>query len=328
VYHQRFGLARNPFNLTPDPSFLYMTPDHREALAGLLYGVMKRKGFLVLTGDAGTGKSTLLSKMTHSLAEDLFQTSIVINPTVTAPEFLEMVMLDFGIQDVPHSKAQRIAKIHSFLLNGRTAGKTSVLIVDEAHKLSLEVFEEIRLLGNFERSDEKLLQIILAGQNELDETLQREDLRQCKQRIAMWFSIHALSALQVEQYMTHRWAKAGGILPIPFSLDALAAIRTGSRGIPRVINAICDNSLMCAFGEGARSVTVEHVHAAMTDLRLDGQPKLAVVSAAETVPAVPSVASPRILPTLERYDPGSSKPSFLMRWIGKLGRVQRAESYE
>jgi general secretion pathway protein A len=174
MYHAFFGLQRDAFSMTPDPSFLFFTNKHREALAGLLFAVSSRKGFLVLTGDAGTGKTTLLSRIMRSMPPEKAHFSFVLNPTLTGPEFLEMILLDFGVEKVPESKSQRLMLLQQMLLRSHNDGKTSVLIIDEAHKLPAELLEEIRLLTNFETAEHKLLQIILAGQTELTNRDQSE----------------------------------------------------------------------------------------------------------------------------------------------------------
>ena len=230
MYNEFFGLKRNPFNMTPDPSLLFLTRQHREALAGLSFAILEKKGFVVLTGDAGTGKTTLLTKMLKSIPSGQAQFSLILNPKLTPSEFLEMVLLDFGISSIPRSKPQRLACLQTFLLEGEAAGKSTVLIVDEAHQLSAELLEEIRLLGNFENPDQKLLQVVLVGQSELDEVLDREDLRQFKQRIALRLSIDALSKGEIEQYIRYRWSKAGATLAAPFSEEAILAIGKWSRG--------------------------------------------------------------------------------------------------
>ena len=269
MYNQFFGLQRAPFNLTPDPEFLYLTAQHREALAGVTYAILARKGFILLTGDTGTGKTTLLMATLGNLAASGVQTSVIVNPTLTPSEFLEATLMDFGLQDIPASKPQRIAALQGFLWKGSREGKISALIVDEAHKASLEVLEEIRLLGNFESAGEKLLQIVLVGQKELDDVLDREQLKQLKQRIALRFPIEPLPAAEIERYIQHRWTKAGGE-EARFSKDAMARISEASQGIPRVINVICDNALIEAFGEGSSRVEAKHVLSVCRDLRLPG----------------------------------------------------------
>src|ERR1035438_3616388 len=201
MYNRYFGVQKAPFNLTPDPDFLYLTPQHQEALAGLTYAILARKGFVVLTGNAGTGKTTLLARILAHLPVSRIQSSVIVNPTLTPSEFLEATLMDFGFKDIPQSKAQRVAMLQSFLWRGHRQGKISALIVDEAHKLSMEVVEEIRLLGNFESANEKLLQIVLVGQSELDELLNRDALRQFKQRISLRLAIEPLSEMDIDRYI-------------------------------------------------------------------------------------------------------------------------------
>src|SRR5258708_6851651 len=268
MYHAFFGLQRDAFSMTPDPSFLFFTDKHREALAGLLFAVSSRKGFLVLTGDAGTGKTTLLSRIMTSMPPEKAHFSFVLNPTLTAPEFLEMILLDFGVEKVPESKSQRLMLLQQLLLRGDRDGRTSVLIIDEAHKLTTERLEEVRLLTNFETAEHKLLQIILAGQTELTELLNREELRQLKQRIAVRVGVAALSVPEVSQYVQSRWTRAGASSDLPFTPEALRLIAGYSRGIPRVINAICDNSLMNAFGDDTRVIESRHIVEVASDLQL------------------------------------------------------------
>jgi general secretion pathway protein A len=299
----RFGLRKNPFSMTPDPGFLFLTEQHREAIVGLTYAILERKGFAVLTGEVGTGKTTLLARVLQFLPSTRLQFSLILHPTLTAPEFLEMTLLDFGVREVPSSKAQRLWKLQNLLLQGRREGKVSALIVDEAHKLSPEVLEEIRLLGNFEEADEKLLQILLVGQNELDELLNREDLRQLKQRVSVRLSIGPIAPTEVGQYIRHRWLRAGGEQP-PFSPKATADIAEASRGIPRLINALCENALTLAFAEGTSLVDARHVQAAIADLRLNAVP----VSAVTTDAPVPAPV-----------EPPDESVSTRARWMGKLG---------
>jgi len=335
MYNQFFGLRASPFQMTPDPAYLFMTIQHREALAGLTYAVLERKGLVVLTGDAGTGKTTLLRWVLEHLPPARIQSSVVFNPVLTSAEFLEMALRDFGIPEAPANKAKSLLKLQELLHTGDQAGKVSVLVVDEAHKLSPELLEEIRLLGNFERSDRKLLQIVLAGQNELTDVLNRHDLRQFKQRIALRVALEPLSAPEIGQYIQFRWSKAGGGNPAPFSAEALVSVARFSQGIPRLINSLCDNALMLALAAGSTNVTAEHLTEASADLCLtNGVP-------AEGPRPVPALQAPAPalqvlrreasnapngarIPTLERYAP--SKPSTLSRWAGKLGLARRAKT--
>jgi general secretion pathway protein A len=327
MYNQAFGLRKNPFNMTPDPAFLLMTTQHREALVGLTYAILQRKGFVVLTGEAGTGKTTLLARVLQFLPASRLQFSVILNPTLTPAEFLELALLDFGIADVPSSKAQRLWKLQTLLLDGQAKGKVSALIIDEAHKLSPEVLEEIRLLGNFEQAEHKLLQIVMAGQRELDDTLNREDLRQLKQRIGLRLSIGPLAASEVSEYIRHRWSAAGGELP-PFTEGAIDLIAKTSQGIPRLINSVCENALTLAMSEGLIEVERRHVEAAAVDLKLYRSPAVAREfqctdaeqpgQGAEAPEEQPSTAEQDDAPKLFSYNGADSKTSLWTRWTGKL----------
>ena len=296
MYKDFFGLQKLPFNLTPDPSFLFLPAKHREALAGLTYAVLERKGFVVLTGDAGTGKTTLINSAFSRLPVERIESSIILNPTLTASEFIESVLLDFDIPDVPASKAQRLWKLQEFLARTHHQNRFAVLVIDEAHKLSLEVLEEIRLLGNFEGSADKFLQIVLSGQSELDDLLNRQDLRQLKQRIALRLYVDPLGTAEIEQYIRFRWARAGAREAPPFTSDAVAGIIQWSQGIPRLINSICDSALLMAYADEAPIVGLNYVRAAVMNL--------ALADASAAAPVLPhpisSVSYPAPLST-EKY---------------------------
>jgi len=316
-------LERSPFDLTADPSFLYLTQSNREVLAGLSYAILSRKGFVVLASEAGMGKTTLLARILQQMPAGNVGTSFILNPTLSAAEFLEMALLDFGFDDVPASKARRILLLQQMLLDNHAAGKLSVLIVDEAHKLSTELLEEIRLLSNFESAQEKLLQIVLAGQTELVNTLDRQDLWQLKQRIAVRLAIQPLSPMEVNEYMQHRWRRAGGVQPLPFDTDAVEAIARASQGIPRVINGICNNALTLAFADGESLVTLDHVVTAGTEMRLPQAapakvPPEPCAPPDRGLPAKPELALSTVtggasLQTLSRYGTPARRPSWWAR---------------
>jgi general secretion pathway protein A len=346
MYNHFFELNSNPFSLTSDPSFLLLTPQYKESLAGLIFAIHARKGFVVLTSQAGMGKTTLLNRTLQQFSATQVQSSFILNPVVNMTEFLEMALLDFGFQEIPHSKAQRVRLLQEMLLKNHAQGKISVLVIDEAHKLSPEVLEEVRLLGNFERPDGKLLQIVMAGQNELMETLDRADLWQLKQRVAIHLSIKPLLSEEVKQYVAHRWKKAGGKDPNVFTAAALEKITGVSKGIPRVINAICDNALMLAFAAGRKLILEQDVTEACVDLRLI---KTAPEQAPEPEPvAVLPVTAPRIaspapappalawavpegvpsvnLTALDRYQTNGRQTSFWSRWFKPLGRPGKVKN--
>lgn len=266
MYESHFGLSVSPFAMSPDPRFLFFTPSHREALAGLMYGILNRKGFVALIGDAGTGKTSLLRRVLQAVSGNK---SLIVNPGVAASEFTKLVMVNFGIDPVPSDKADQLQQFEKFLRRSQEEGRLCVLVVDEAQKLSPSVLEEIRMLTNFELPEGKLLQIVLAGQSELRELLNRPDLWQLKQRIAMRLTLKPLSGLEeVRTYIRHRWATAGGGDTPPFSEEAIGLIARCSTGIPRIVNVLCDNALLLAFAEGTQLVTVDQVRAAAAELDL------------------------------------------------------------
>jgi general secretion pathway protein A len=289
MYKEFFGLQKLPFNLTPDPAFLFLPLKHREAFAGLTYAILDRKGFVVLTGDAGTGKTTILNSVLNRLPVDRVYSSIILNPTLTPSEFLESVLMDFGITDVPASKAQRLWKLQEFLALADHQGKVAVLVIDEAHKLSVEVLEEIRLLGNFENAELKFLQILLLGQSELDQVLDRQDLRQFKQRVALRLYIDPLATSEVEEYMRFRWSRAGGKEAPPFTPEAIKGISQWSGGIPRLVNSLCDTTLLMAYADASPTVGIEYVrkaahNLAMVEVRSAPSAALAMVATASPPP--------------------------------------------
>jgi len=323
MYLDYFGLKQVPFYLTPDPDSLYLTTQHREALAGLLFSLFSRRGFVVLTGDAGTGQTTLIRRTRQSASGDRMQTSLIVNPTLSPAEFLEAALMDFGLTPIPDSKARRIAMLQEFLWETHRQGKVAALIVDEAHKLTTEVLEEIRMFGNFESASEKLLQVVLVGQVELDEMLATDTMSQFKQRISLRLTVGALAEADILPYMQHRWTRAGGGTP-PFTAEAVAAIGRASKGVPRVINLLCDNCLMLAFGEQARAVERRHVAEVCRDLQFDIGPtvKRPAPVLAERAPVVDLYA----MPTLVRYETQTTKPSLPRRIFGWLKLTLRTET--
>jgi len=323
MYNRSFGVRKNPFNMTPDPAFLFLTEQHREALVGLSYAILQRKGFVVLTGDAGTGKTTLLARVLQFIPANQVQSSVILNPTLTPSEFLELALLDFGVTNVPTSKAQRLWTLRNLLLKAREQGRVSALIIDEAHKLSREVLEEIRLLGNFEEAEEKFLQIVLIGQNELDQVLNREDLRQLKQRIAVRLSIGPLAPPEVGQYIRHRWLRAGGSNP-PFSAEAVSFIAGASQGIPRLINGLCDNALTLAFGEGSSAVEARHVQSSAVDLHISPPAQLQ----APVEPPSFLTPEPVSVPATAAYNGADSRTSLWTKWKGRVRLTPEHENGE
>jgi len=269
IYNAYFGFTENPFNISPDPEFLYRSPQHEEALANLIYGVRSRKGFIVLTGEVGTGKTTMLECLRDYLDSQRMEFAFIFNSRLTPEQFFEMMAFDFDLSCNRKSKTDVLFALNSLLLQQVERGRTCVLIVDEAHNLGSDVLEEIRLLGNLENRQGKLLQIILAGQPELDHKLDAPNLRQLKQRIVLRCSLDPLTPEECAAYVAARLARAGMPNQQVFSPELLEEIYKRSRGIPRLINLLCDNLLVTAFAMEQRTATVEMLDEVCADLRLE-----------------------------------------------------------
>jgi len=288
MYEEFFHLSKAPFSMTPDPEFLFLAPTHREALAGLMFTVLGRRGTAVLTGEVGTGKTTLLRKLIQSVPEEKVRFCSVFSTNVPPAEFFELILIGFGLPVEGASKAQLLMQFWEFLMASDEEGKTPVLLVDEAHKLSAELLEEVRLLMNFETAERKLLQVVLAGQNELRDLMRREDLRQLRQRVSVRLDIVPLQPAEVEQYMRHRWHQSGGNGNFPFNSEAVDLVAAWSRGIPRVMNTICDIALLRAYTSETASIGAETVREALGVLELtEPPPDLRGPRAALEVPAMP-----------------------------------------
>jgi general secretion pathway protein A len=269
MYNSFFGFRENPFNLSPDPEFLYRSPQHEEALANLIYGVRSRKGFIALTGEVGTGKTTMLECLRDYLDAQRIEFAFVFNSRLTSDQFFEMIAYDFDLQCDRKSKTDVLFALNALLIEQADRGRTAVLIVDEAHNLEWDVLEEIRLLGNLENRQGKLLQIILAGQPELDRKLDAPNLRQLKQRIVLRCSLNALARDETHEYIDARLSRAGLENQTLFSPAMMDEIHVRSRGIPRLINAICDNLLVTAFAMEQRTTTLAMLDEVCRDMRLE-----------------------------------------------------------
>jgi general secretion pathway protein A len=269
IYNAYFGFAENPFEISPDPEFLYRSPQHEEALANLIYGVRGRKGFIVLSGEVGTGKTTMLECLRDYLESQRIEFAFIFNSRLTPEQFFEMMAFDFDLQCDRKSKPEVLFALNSLLIQQAERGRTTALIVDEAHNLDWEVLEEIRLLGNLENRHGKLLQIILAGQPELDRKLDASNLRQLKQRIVLRCTLDPLSPDEVIAYIDTRLARAGMPNQTVFPLDVLDEIYVRSRGIPRLINLLCDNLLITAFAMEQRTTTLQMLDEVCRDLRVE-----------------------------------------------------------
>jgi general secretion pathway protein A len=271
MYKNFYNLLRNPFEITPDPSFLFPTSRHKEALAALYYGVRRHKGFVVLTGEVGTGKTLLIRWLLQLLKGTNVAYAYVFNSRLSSLEFLKFIAGDFGLATAAKTKSDLLLEFGRFLINRHQQQLTTVLVIDEAHHLSADVLEEIRLLTNLETAQGKLLQILLVGQPELDDKLDMASLRQLKQRIALRARLEALSREQTTGYIESRLQMAGASFPVSslFPDDTVTAIYEYSRGIPRLINTICENALITAYARQLRSVPVDVVHEVAKDFRLN-----------------------------------------------------------
>ena len=273
MYESFYGLTDKPFNLSPDPRFIYFTEKHCEALANLVYGIRERKGFIVLSGEVGTGKTTLINALLDTLDRTGVLSAFIFNPILTGPEFFEYLLADLNLRVDSRSKSQALIKINSLLLERYRSGQITVLIVDEAQNLSSEILEEIRLLTNLETSTEKLLQIVLVGQPELNLKLNSPDLRQLKQRIGLRCSLEPLILSETAEYIKTRLEIAGLPDQKIFPEHSISEIFRYSGGIPRLINTICDNALLTGYACDRNVIEVDLIREAVDDLELSGSPR-------------------------------------------------------
>ena len=270
MYKRFYNLHRNPFEITPDPSFLFASKKHNEALASLYYGVKRRKGFVVMTGEVGTGKTLLVRCLLQILSRANVAYAYVFNPRLSPVEFLQYVAGDFGLSTASKSKSELLLEISSFVIERYKKGGTTVLVVDEAHHLSADLLEEIRLLTNLETPEQKLLQILLVGQPELDDKLDSNALRQLKQRIALRSCLSALSLEETEGYVYRRLQLGGNASPsVLFPMDAIIELHKQSRGFPRLINTLCETALINGYARQARSIKPEIITEIAEDFRLN-----------------------------------------------------------
>src|SRR5437588_3807968 len=269
MYNAFFGFTQNPFNMSPDPSFLFRSTQHEEALANLIYGVQSRKGFIALTGEVGTGKTTMLECLRDFLNAQQIAFASLFNSRLTVEQFFEMLAYDLDLRCNRLSKTEVLLSLNNMLLERAGAGRTTVLIIDEAHNLEWDVLEEIRLLGNLENRRGKLLQIILSGQQELDRKLEAPEFRQLKQRIALRCTLRGLTPEEAIAYVNSRMAKAGLRDQQVLSRELIQEIAYRAQGIPRLINAICDNLLLTSFAMESRVANREMLDEVTADMRLD-----------------------------------------------------------
>ena len=269
MYKKFYELRRKPFEITPDPVFFFPTPRHNEALANLSYGVRWRKGFVVLTGEVGTGKTLLLSCLLDLLKRVQIACAYIVNSRLTPGEFLRHMVADLQVPTRARDKSELLLDLNKYLIERCRRGSTTVLIVDEAHLLSWEVLEEIRLLGNLETTQEKLLQIVLVGQPELDRNLDSLQLRQLKQRIALRCALEPLREHEIRPYIERRLSLAGAKPDNTlFPVRTVELIYEYSGGIPRIVNTICENALVIGCAQRVRTITPQIVEEVASDFHL------------------------------------------------------------
>jgi general secretion pathway protein A len=269
MYKSYFGLKENPFNVNPDPRYLFLTKEIEEALSGLMYGVQNRKGFVTLTGEVGTGKTTLINRLVDWLHQQGIRTAFLFNSRMNTNQLFDFILAEFDISCESHTKSQQLMRLNQWLLDRYRAGETTVLIVDEAQNLTYPVLEEIRLLTNLETSTEKLLQIVLSGQQELEEKLKLPQLRQLRQRIMLRCKTVALTREQTHDYIAERLRIAGASGEPIFSQKTIETIHLYSMGIPRVVNLLCEHALINAYVEQQRPILPKIVEDVAHEFQLD-----------------------------------------------------------
>jgi general secretion pathway protein A len=265
VYLEFYGLKQQPFDLTPNPRFLFHSGKHREAFNHLLYGIRERKGFVQLTGEIGAGKTTLCRALLEQL-DGKYSTALILNPVLNANELMKAIATEFGLDVKNSDRLDTVAIISEFLVKQVEAGKETVLIVDEAQNLTEDLLEQVRLLSNIETDDRKLLQIVLMGQPELRHRLNSPRLQQLRQRITVRYHLKPLTRFEVAQYIQHRLELAGSKGVPFFTQPALWRIYNYSKGVPRLVNAVCDKALLAAYVAQSDRINFQMVGRAIREL--------------------------------------------------------------
>ena len=304
MYRSFFGLAERPFDLTPNPRFLVLTDAHREALSSLEYGIASRRGITVLIGEAGTGKTTLIRTALQRQPQQVHSVHLQ-NPALTRAEFVEMLAIRFDLSERARvSKTALLTELEQVGRARHERGESTVLIVDEAQSMPLDLLEELRLLGNIETDDSKLMSIVLAGQPELAALLENPAIRQLKQRIALRCELRPLTQVESASYLAGRIRAAGGVGAQVFTREAVMLIHQQSGGIPRMVSVIADNALVTAFALGRKPVNSEIVREVCADLRVPPAEAVAATPIAMPAPAAEPAAQ-----AVHRAAPGKSDQS-------------------
>jgi len=307
MYNKYFGFREKPFNVTPDPRFYYSNPVYQEAYASLLYGIRERKGFIVLTGEVGTGKTTLLRMLMNNL-DATIRFVFFYNTTLTFEELVTFTCEELGLTVKGAARLQKIQALNEFLIAQLKKGGTGVLLIDEAQNLAEEALENLRLLSNLETTSEKLLQIVLVGQPELEVKLNQASLRQIKQRIAVRSRLDRLKDREVGPFVAHRLSTVGYEGRDLFSAEAIENIVVYSKGIPRLINIICDNALLIAYASSQKKVSAEMIREAARDLGLESDaPKVEAAKAESVKVESPKVEIPKVV-TAKAESPKTEAP--------------------
>jgi general secretion pathway protein A len=268
VYLDHYGLTEPPFDITPNPRFLFYSAKHREAYNHLLYGIRERKGFVQLTGEVGAGKTTLCRAMLEQL-DGHFSTALILNPVMSADELMKAIAMEYGLPVNGLDRLNTLAVINQFLLQQVERGKDTVLIIDEAQDLTDDLLEQVRLLSNLETDDRKLLQIVLFGQPELRDRLNNPRLRQLRQRITVRYHLLPLTRFEVSQYVQHRLEVSGAKGAPYFTRAAMWRVHRYSNGIPRLVNAVCDKALLAGFVNQAERINYGMIGRAIRELEGD-----------------------------------------------------------
>jgi general secretion pathway protein A len=265
MYLDFYNLKAQPFNITPDPRYLFFSRYHREAFEHIIYGITQQKGFIQITGEVGAGKSTLCRAVLDELDEN-FSTALILNPVMTGIQLLRSVLRELGLDDRGNDRVRLTDRLNAFLLEKAAAEQDVVLLIDEAQDMTPDLLEQVRLLSNLETDDRKLLQIVLVGQPELRTMLAGDSLRQLSQRITVRYHIEPIRKNEVEAYILHRLQVAGSNGRPSFSNAAYRSIYRHSRGVPRLINAVCDKALLCGYVEGRDRLGFWQVRRAVREL--------------------------------------------------------------